>query len=161
MKNVKMHHNDDLDHTKGSWRPALVAGIVGADGNPETFNEIVVFSCPGCGAPQGVGADDVKILPSGETDKPVHCHHCSWSDVMTFDKFSETDGRDKFAKAKDKAKKEVDDGRIHIMSEHIHNQMLLEMKDKVEAEAKKLIPDNAPNKAELFKDFMKKKGLMN
>jgi len=77
---------------------------------------------------------------------------------MTFERFSENDGREKFAKCKEKAKKEVDDGRLHIIGEKVHEQMMKEMSEKVKAEVKKIIPDNAPDKekARLMKEYLDK-----
>jgi hypothetical protein len=155
MKTFKKHHNEDLDGTKGAWRPSLVVGMTGADGHPVSWNEIAVVSCPSCGAPQGVGADGVTIRPDGTTDGPVKCYNCPWQDGMTFEKHQEPEGREHFARLKEEAANGVKEARVRVMQEAIKRQTLEELDQKAWDEARKVIPDGAPNPQDLFNTFMK------
>jgi hypothetical protein len=160
MKSFKKHHSDDLDGTKGAWRPALIAGVIGVDGHPMSHREVVVFSCPGCGAPQGVGGDDVQILPDGTTDGIVRCYHCPWADTMTFEKHADAAGRSHFNELKAKAIKEIQDTRLNAIREKVREELFADLNDRAMAEAKKIMPDGAQNPQELFREVMSKKKLL-
>lgn len=153
MANLKKHHDEHLDGTKGRWRPALVANVMGPDGHPASWNEIVVITCPSCGAPQGVGADAVKIV-NGKTDGPWACYHCGHSEVLEFESHQEPHGREHFAKLKDEAAKGVSEARIRQVHDAIKEQMQQELHEKALVEAKKIFPDGA-NHADALKNFMK------
>ncbi len=157
MHTFKKHKDEHLDNTRGKWRPALTAGIIGADGHPASFNEIVVFSCPSCGAPQGVGGDDVKIQADGTTDGPVKCYHCGWTEVLHFELHADAVGRDHFGKLKEDAKVEVAEARMSKIKQLIREQMQQELDAKAHEAAKQILPDGDPNHAELFKNYMKNK----
>lgn len=160
MRNIKKHHLEHLDGTKGAWRPALVPGMIGVDGHPASFNEVVVFTCPQCGAPQGVGGDAVKIQADGTTDGPVRCVNapkCSFSEVMQFEAHATDAGREHFARMKEEAHAGVAETRISKVKEEIRQNMLAELDAKAHEEAKKILPEGDPNHPEIFKNFMKKR----
>lgn len=165
MHSVKKHHMEDLDGTKGAWRPALTAGLIGPDGHPASFNEMVVMTCPRCGGHFGVGADDVKIQEDGTTTGPVRCpisvgkknEPCGWvsEGPVKFEGHAEPHGREHFAKLQEQAHKDVVDGRIRGVQKQIQADLIANLHEHTLAEAKKILPDGDPNHAELFRNFMK------
>jgi hypothetical protein len=157
MKNFKKHHAEHLDGTRGSWRPALIGALVGADGHYVSWKEIVVVSCHNCGLQYGVGGDEAQIQPDGTTDIPVRCHHCGLTDHMTFDSHAAPAGREHFAKIKAEAEKGVRDARLNALHEKIKADMQADLHDRALAEARKILPDGATNAQELFKSAMGKK----
>lgn len=157
MKSIKKHHSEHLDGTRGAWRPSVVgSSILGPDGHPASFGEVVVFSCPGCGAQQGVGTEAVKIQPDGTTDGPVKCYHCPWSDVLQFEKHAEAEGREHFNRMIAQAHQDVSDARIRKLHEKIKTDMQQELAEKAMAEVRKILPEGAENHAELYRDAMKR-----
>lgn len=161
MKTFKKHHTEHLDGTRGSWRPALVASLFGIDGHPVAWKEIVVVSCHGekCGLQYGVGGDDdgPQIQADGTTDRPVTCHHCQSSDHMTFEKHAAAEGRGHFNKLKAQAQQDVKDARIRLLKEKIRADILKTIDDEALDMANKILPDNAQNVQELFKNAMNSK----
>lgn len=158
MRTIKKHHLEHLDGTKGAWRPAHVPGLVGVDGLPASFNEVVVFTCPQCGAPQGVGGDRVKIQVDGTTNDVVPCVNaprCAFNDVVKFENHGDDAGREHFARLKEEAHSGVAETRIRRVKEKVRERMLAEIDAKAHEEAKRVLPDGDPNHPELFKDFMK------
>ncbi len=147
MSKMEKHHSEHLDNTKGRWRPALVAGqLKGPDGHPLTFDEIVVISCPACGAPQGIGADDVKIV-NGKTDRPWHCYggprgECKATlDSIEFDQHQDTAGREHFGRLKAEAQAQVEAAREMAVRHHVMENDTLEREERITAQAKALFPD--------------------
>lgn len=161
MKNFKKHHHEHLDDTRGAWRPSLVASMWGPDGHPIAWKEIVIVSCPGCGIQFGVGGDanGPQINEDGTTTEPVVCHHCQWSDNMTFDGHTEPHGREHFAKLKDQAANDVKEARAHHLKRALHKQMLENLDQAVHEESERLLAED-PDHAKAFLKAMKnlKKG---
>lgn len=159
---LQKHHSDHLDGTKGRWRPALVAGLLGVDGHPMTFEEVVVISCPGCGAPQGIGGDDVKIV-DGKTDRPWRCYdpRCQYVvDSMEFLLHQDPKGREHFAQLKDQASKEVDEGRVRHLHERIRQELQDGLNDRALSEARKIMAAGGAPPQELFRNAMGRKKLL-
>lgn len=161
MSTMKKHHTEHLDGTKGRWRPALVGSeILTADGHHGDFNEIVVISCPKCGAHQGVGADDVKIV-NGKTDKPWTCYdaRCRYSEVLEFEGHQEPHGREHFGKLKDEAHKDVHASRIRVAHQILVNKKREELHADAMEQVKAELGNGAdPVKAQAFLKSLGKKG---
>ena len=157
MRNFKKHHLEHLDDTRGAWRPSLIASMWGPDGQPVAWKEMVVVSCPNCGCQFGVGGDNngPQIKQDGTTDQPVVCHHCKWSDHMTFDSHTEPQGREHFAKLKDQAVKEVREGRVRHLKKALHQQMMENMEQITHEEAMKQLSED-PDHAQAFLKAMDK-----
>lgn len=152
----RIHKSDDLDGSvKGAWRPALVATVYGTDGMPLAWKEIVVFTCPGCGCPQGVGDDDAQIV-DGKTDRAVKCNdpRCSWSEVLEFDLHQDAVGRERFGKLKKKAEDEVVEARVAHVRDVILENDRKEQQARVDAAARKVMAAGG-NPADVFNAFMK------
>jgi len=156
MRAYKKHHAEHLDGTRGAWRPTLIASMIGADGHPIAWKEIVVVSCHNCGLQYGVGGDDggPQIKPDGTTDIPVICHNCKTEDHMTFEKHQESEGREHYAKLKEAAQTEADDARHRHIQEHFKAKMYENIEDITKTIAKKIIPSGAPNRDKLLKQFI-------
>ncbi len=163
MTTVKKHPTEHLDGTKGSWRPALTASsILAADGQPGDYNEIVVMSCPACGAPQGIGGDDVKIV-NGKTDRPwtcydVRCKHRE--DVLEFVGHQEPAGREHFGKLKAEAHQGVFDARIRNAHLALVEKKRAELHDDAMAQVKAEIGDGTdPVAVQKFLQSLKAKSV--
>lgn len=169
---IKMHHVDELDKTRGAWRPCLTAGFVAIDGMPASWRRSVVMTCPRCGGHFGVGADPAgpKIDPvTGTTDDVVRCmipvgeenKPCAWisEGPVTFDHFADAEGSDRFGKAEEKAKVENAAGRLASVRKRIQAQLEAELNEKALAEARKIIGNgDAPDAPEKLAAFLKSGG---
>jgi hypothetical protein len=165
---MRKHHAEHLDGTKGSWRPTLIAGkILGADGHPESFEEIVVFSCPRCGAQQGVGADGhlgEPVIINGVTDKPVSCYdkkRCGWKSEgpVTFDDHQSTAGREHYKRLHDEAHRELHNARERVITQAIHDHVLKNFDQIKKTEMEKILPAglSAADHRAKYVEFMKQK----
>jgi hypothetical protein len=163
--NIKKHHAEHLDGTKGSWRPALHAKAIGADGeHPDEFHELVVFSCPKCGMQQGVGADEPPApqIVNGVTDKPVKCHNdpkiCGWvsEQPLTFEDHQTEKGRKHFQELHDKAHQEVTEARERKIKKIIQDQIRDTIIEKSHEGMRAILPEGIERSQhqEIFKKFM-------
>lgn len=157
MKTYKKHYSDELDNHKGSWRPALVASIFGADGHPIAWQEIVVVCCHGCGAQFGVGAEGDSIQADGSTSAEATCYHCKHTEHMTFEHFDQPKGREHFAKLKVDAGDAVKETRMRNVKEVLKKQMQEELDARAHEAAKAILPDDAPDHDVRLRNFLKRK----
>lgn len=158
MHKMKLHHDEELDGKfKGSWRPSLVATLYGVDGQPVAWKEIVVFTCPSCGCPQGFGADGDEIV-EGKSERIIKCQdsRCGWADMLEFDDHQKAKGRERYGKIKAEAEEGVKQARINHLHDKIRNEMQADMNERALAEAKKIMAAGG-DPQEIFRSHMAKK----
>ena len=149
---------EDVDGTRAQWRPSHhPSPILGTDGLPVDFLELAVISCPGCGAPFAIGADDAKIQKDGTTDGKVHCHEakCQWSDFVTLEGYADAVGRDHYGRDRQKHLKDVGEARLNKLRKRISARRMEEFQAMVEEELRKTLPDPLAKDAnEVFRKAM-------
>ncbi len=166
MKNFDGMMVGALDGSRGKWRPTLKHKSTDADGDPTTWEDRAVVSCPECGCQFGVtvGADGKSVGPvkCGYTRPPVTRNErkvfakvkgkmvlvrtdireaapafaCSFNDMIELTGWAEPSTKADFNQRKANAAFDVEQHKDRRMAEKIEQEFMTTMKERVAAEVK-------------------------
>lgn len=157
-------HNGDLDNTRGKWRPTLKhdTSSLDVDGDPTSWKEMAVISCPNCGSQFGVKVNLAGIsgvvtcgysrpavmrnerkqfdsrgrLIRIDVREEAPAFACDFSDTIELIGWDTPTVKADFVKRKDDAKADVDKHKDDRLAKKIEDEIIATAKEKAKEEVK-------------------------